>query len=195
MKKLISLFFSILMLAAALLLPADANSCELDKSKIFRLHIIANSNSEADQQVKLLVRDAVLRYEKELFEKNGAVDNASTAKKLLTENASDINSIAKDVLEKNGFYYPVKISTGIYDFPDRIYGDQLYPAGKYSALRLVLGDGKGENWWCVMFPPLCIIDDDAGKSEHKEAASSSDNTVEFRSIFSAIGKWFVELFD
>ncbi|MBQ9950476.1 MAG: stage II sporulation protein R [Clostridia bacterium] len=194
MKK----FFCILLAATFIMcfmLTPRCVSCEFDKSDIYRLHIIANSNSYADQSVKLAVRDALLMYEKELFARHGTVQNAAEAKQLLMQNASQIHKIALEVLAKNGFYYGVKLSTGIYDFPDRTYKDTFYPAGKYDALRVVLGDGKGENWWCVMFPPLCIIDDSSGKSEDKEAETCEGDDVEFKSLFSVIGKWLAELFD
>lgn len=157
---------------------------------IFRLHIIANSDSKEDQSVKLKVRDAILEYEKELFSHND-INSAEQTKYFLKENAKSIYKISKETLQNNGLSYGVKLSVGTYMFPDRTYRDSTYPAGYYSALRVVLGDGKGENWWCVMFPPLCIIDD----SDVKNSNNTADTSVEFKSIFGGIGKWFADLFN
>lgn len=181
-------------IAVLLCMQPRAQKCEdIDKSEIYRLHIIANSNSPEDQSVKLAVRDEILRFEKELFD--DSINSAHDAKQLLMENADRIYEIAESTLRENGFSYGLRISTGIYDFPDRTYKGTLYPAGKYDALRLVLGDGKGENWWCVMFPPLCIIDDDAGKIEGEESKAESKMPTEFESVFAKLCEWFIGLFD
>lgn len=195
MKKYLVLCIAAILVFMQILLFRAKDEPSTPTSGIYRLHIIANSNSNTDQSVKFEIRDAILSYEQKLFSENENITTAADTKQLIMKNAHEINDIAYSVLEKNGLDYGVKISTGTYDFPDKTYAGKLYPAGEYDALRVVLGDGKGENWWCVMFPPLCITDDAMGKSEHKEAAGGTDNAVEFRSIFSTIGKWFVGLFD
>lgn len=168
----------------------DAINVKNNKTDIYRLHIIANSNSNEDQKVKLKVRDAILKYEKILF-KDGVATKES-AKALLMENASNLQRIAEQTLIENGFSYSVKLSTGIYEFPDRTYGEDFYPAGEYDALRIVLGDGKGENWWCVMFPQLCIIDSKPAKNADTE---QNNQNVQFDSIFVKAYKWFTSLFN
>ncbi len=137
-----------LLLMAALLL--TTNACA---PAPLRLHVIANSDSEADQQVKLKVRDAVLNVTKDgILE----CENAQEAKEYIEENLEIIVATANDTLEKNGFDYAAQATVGISHFPDKEYKGVRYPEGDYEALRVVLGDGDGQNWWCVMFPPLCI---------------------------------------
>lgn len=143
-----------------------------------RLHIIANSDSEEDQAVKLMVRDAVLQSVQASFAENAANDSKQ-AERCLLSLGSEIQKAAETTLAENGFSYGVQLISGDFDFPERDYGEKTYPAGEYSALRIILGEGEGQNWWCVMFPPLCIINDDAGEIEYNE----DNGTVKFESIF------------
>lgn len=119
----------------------------------FRLHIIANSNSEQDQQIKLSIRDAVLSATK-----SGIQDckNVEQAREYIKENMQTILTAANIVLEENGVEYTATATIGSYHFPEKIYQNVMYSEGDYQALRIILGQGQGENWWCVMFPPLCI---------------------------------------
>ena len=121
---------------------------------VLRLHVIANSDSPEDQAVKLRVRDALLS----LMEGKQTLQEA---KRFLLENRSLLQQAAERTLEENGFPYGASFHLGVYPFPDRDYGDVTYPAGNYEALRVVLGEGQGQNWWCVLFPPLCILSQDA----------------------------------
>ncbi len=176
-KSLISLTLAIVVLAVSTAC-FDAESrqssvsayCNADS--IFRLHIIANSNSAEDQAVKLKVRDAVLEYEAENLD---AVSAAKTREELMTHGA-ELLEIIEGVLRSNGFDYGAQMLVGTFPFPDREYNGVLYPAGDYDAFRVILGDGAGENWWCVMFPPLCILKSDNGKID-------TDETIEFESVF------------
>lgn len=176
-KSLISLTLAIVVLAVSTAC-FDAESrqssvsayCNADS--IFRLHIIANSNSAEDQAVKLEVRDAVLEYEAENLD---AVSAAKTREELMTHGA-ELLEIIEGVLRSNGFDYGAQMLVGTFPFPDREYNGVLYPAGDYDAFRVILGDGAGENWWCVMFPPLCILKSDNGKI-------NTDETIEFESVF------------
>lgn len=176
-KSLISLALAIVVLAVSTAC-FDAESrqssvsayCNADS--IFRLHIIANSNSAEDQAVKLKVRDAVLEYEAENLD---AVSAAKTREELITHGA-ELLEIIEGVLRSNGFDYGAQMLVGTFPFPDREYNGVLYPAGDYDAFRVILGDGAGENWWCVMFPPLCILKSDNGKID-------TDETIEFESVF------------
>ncbi len=120
---------------------------------VFRLHILANSDSEDDQQLKLKVRDAVLAETSCIFEDCGSADeSAEAAEKYLVE----IKDIAERTIEANGYDYPVKCEVTDMDFDDRVYGTITMPAGHYKTLRITIGEAKGKNWWCVMFPPLCL---------------------------------------
>lgn len=123
------------------------------REECLRLHVLADTDSEADQQVKLMVRDAVLEETKELFT---SCLSASEAAVRAAENADEIKAIAEGVLRENGFSYGAQVSVEKEYFGTRQYDDVALPAGNYTALKVVLGDGQGHNWWCVMFPPLCL---------------------------------------
>lgn len=153
-KKL--LIFS---LAAALLAPLVASAYTPSSSELYgsvlRLHILANSDSAEDQRVKLLVRDALLEYEAQHM--SLASDKAAARQALMADGAALLR-VAEEALAQNGASYGAQLCIGTFAFPARSYGGATYPAGDYEALRIILGDGAGKNWWCVMFPPLCILE-------------------------------------
>lgn len=128
---------------------------------VFRLHILANSDSDPDQQLKLKVRDAVLENCSYIFEDAGSAEEAAAA---AIEHMEEIQHIAEQTIRENGSDYPVKCQVTETEFDKRIYtgtagsasGSITMPAGKYLALRITIGSAGGKNWWCVMFPPLCL---------------------------------------
>ena len=127
--------------------------CDSISNKVFRLHIIANSDSAEDQSLKLRVRDRILN--------DLGIDLASSsdiidAEKIAEEKLGEVESIAKDEILKNGYEYDVKAQIVHMYFSTRYYGDITMPAGYYDALRITIGEAKGKNWWCVMFPPMCL---------------------------------------
>ena len=128
---------------------------------IFRLHVIANSDSPEDQAAKLAVRDAILRYEQDM----GDVVCAGQVKRRLMEDGAGLCAAIDGVLQEYGMDYGAELHIGEYDFPEREYAGKVYPEGRYEALRVVLGEGAGKNWWCVMFPPLCILEATDGEIE------------------------------
>lgn len=130
-------------------------------SSLVRLHIIANSDSAQDQEVKLKVRDAIIAG---LGDKLKDVSSPQDAEKIILENMDYIESIAKTTLSENGFDYGAVPMLGNYEFPAKQYGNITLPPGQYDALRVVLGSGSGQNWWCVMFPPLCFVDQTKGEA-------------------------------
>ena len=120
---------------------------------VFRLHILANSDTDEDQALKLKVRDAVLEETSYIFaDKNSAAESAAAAE----ENLDFIREIAEKTIRENGFDYPVSCEVTEMRFDSRVYDSLTMPAGEYSALRITIGNAAGKNWWCVMFPPLCI---------------------------------------
>ena len=127
------------------------------RSGIIRLHIVADSDSEDDQAVKLKVRDAVLEAVKK-DEPESEAEFAETAEKT-----------AEKVLEENGYSYGAEAEYGIFTFPEKSYRGLTLPAGEYEGVRIILGSGEGRNWWCVMYPPLCVTD---GEPELDEDADS-----------------------
>ncbi len=123
------------------------------KDDVVRLHILANSNSDTDQEVKLKVRDALLETNASILSDDVTKENA----KEHFENSKEILlKTAEETLKENGFDYNVKITLQEEYFETRAYDNLTFPAGQYTALKVVLGDGEGKNWWCVMFPPLCV---------------------------------------
>ena len=135
-----------------------AISSDLSQS-VFRLHVLANSDSKEDQELKLKVRDNLLDFMNEIC------SNCSTkeeAMKIANENKDKFQEIAENTIKENGFNYSVKININNFYFPTKSYGDISLPAGYYDALRVEIGEAKGQNWWCVMFPSLCFIDVSSG---------------------------------
>ncbi|GGG85166.1 stage II sporulation protein R [Paenibacillus radicis (ex Gao et al. 2016)] len=133
-----------------------------------RLRILANSDTPADQAVKRVVRDAVVDA------MNGWVTGPQTieeARETLQNHMSEIEAIVAEVLQSRGFGYDYQAQLGMVPFPTKMYGNEVYPAGQYEALLITLGEGQGQNWWCVLFPPLCFIDAATGEAS---AASSDD---------------------
>ncbi len=125
-----------------------------------RFHVIANSDSVQDQTLKLRVRDRIISETEALFNQS---ENVEQTKKIIKENIAFIESKAQDEVIKAGYKYNVSVSFGTYPFPTKKYGDVTLPAGNYEALRVVIGEGAGKNWWCVLFPPLCFVDATHGK--------------------------------
>jgi stage II sporulation protein R len=120
---------------------------------VLRLHVIANSDSEEDQALKLKVRDALLEGSSELFT---GCNNRNGAAKAVEENRALLETIARNTILDAGYDYPVEIKLGEEKYPTRSYGEICFPAGNYLSLRVIIGEGAGQNWWCVLFPPMCL---------------------------------------
>ena len=158
--------FTLCLLAALLFtmifsLAGFEQKCNDLKQNVLRLHIIANSDSEKDQAIKLKVRDALLKESDGLFE---TVGNKQDAIDLVDKNRDYLVKIAKNVLAEEGKKQPVSISIGKTYFDTRVYDNFTLPAGEYDAVRVLIGKAEGKNWWCVMFPAMCIP---AAEKEHK----------------------------
>ena len=121
-----------------------------------RLHVVAEDDGDAAQALKLKARDAVLAQARALLEDCGDADAAWSA---VSENAEALRRAAEDAVRAAGRDSEVTACAGVFDFPDRRYGDVLVPAGRYRALRVVIGAGQGRNWWCVLYPSLCVPGD------------------------------------
>lgn len=127
--------------------------CKKVRNNVVRLHILADSDCQADQQVKLLVRDALLESGAEIFSGSINVNDASNA---LEKEKAELIAVAEKVLKENGFDYGVTVTLEKEYYTTRSYEEYTLPAGEYLSLKVVLGRGEGHNWWCVMFPPLCL---------------------------------------
>ena len=151
------------------------------KDKLIRFHVIANSDTDEDQNLKLKVRDKVVEA---LSEKLSNVSSLEEAENVLEENIDYVNEIAKEVIEENNYTYEVNTMLSYENFPDKVYGDCVFPQGNYEAFRVIIGEGKGQNWWCVMFPPLCFVDISSGvvPDESKELIENNLSEEEFALI-------------
>ena len=144
-------------------------------NSVFRLHVIANSDSTEDQNLKYKVRDNVLEYMNSIS--NGVTSKEETIK-IINEHKDDFYNIAINTIRENGFDYDVKINVGNFEFPTKNYGDISLPAGFYDALRIEIGEASGKNWWCVMFPPLCFVDVTSGVVDEESKELMQDNLTE-----------------
>lgn len=145
------------------------------QNSVFRLHVIANSNSAEDQNLKYIVRDKVLEYINSI---SGNESSKEDVIKLARKNINEIQKIAEDTIIENGYNYSVKLNIGNFAFPTKTYGDISFPAGYYDALKIEIGEAKGRNWWCVMFPPLCFVDVTSGIVPEESKETIKDNLSE-----------------
>lgn len=123
--------------------------------EIIRLHVVANSDSAADQELKGRVKETVVTY---LRNEMREADTVEQARQTIRNHLRDIEEIANEKMENEGFDYRAEASLGQCYFPVKEYGDLTFPAGEYEALRVNLGESRGQNWWCVMYPTLCFVD-------------------------------------
>ena len=151
-------------------------------SSVFRLHVIANSDSPEDQNLKYIVRDKVLDYMNSLVDTN--ISSKEETMRIVSENLENFKSIAQDTVYENGYDYEVNVEIGNFAFPTKTYGDIALPTGYYDALRVTIGSAEGKNWWCVMFPPLCFVDVSSGvvPEDSKETLEESLSDEEYELI-------------
>lgn len=156
-KKLLRIEISLLValiICGVLNINAFSQQCESIREKMLRMHVVANSDSEEDQQLKLKVRDAVLSAGKEIFD--GSI-TSSEAQEKITPHIDYLENVALDTIKNEGFDYGVEITVENEYFNTRTYDNIVtLPAGYYNAIKVIIGEGKGQNWWCVMFPPMCL---------------------------------------
>lgn len=159
---------------------AEYISTDISNS-VFRLHVLANSDSKEDQDLKYKVRDSLLNYMNSICNN---CSNKEEAISLVEKNKDTFKQIALDTIHNEGYNYDVNINIGNFDFPTKTYGDISLPAGSYDALRVEIGEAKGQNWWCVMFPPLCFVDVSSGivPDESKEILDENLTDEEFSII-------------
>ena len=166
---------------------------------VFRLHIIANSDSSADQELKLKVRDKIIEY------MNTLTSNSSDKKDVISivnNHLDSFKEIALNTIKENGYNYDVNIEIGNFHFPTKSYGDISFPAGNYDALKIEIGDAIGQNWWCVLFPAMCLPAaekregmpelDDVLTDEQMSAVEGNQYEVKFKTveIYESIKSWF-----
>lgn len=176
----------ILLLGVAVLLSSGVFAMQTQKNladKVVRLHVLANSDSEEDQALKLRVRDVVLAQAEELL---GGSMNRTEAESLLRGQLLELERLALQTVREEGYSYSVTVELADTDFPTRDYGGFTLPAGEYLALRVLIGEAEGQNWWCVVFPPLCTaaavdVSETAlvGGLEEEEVALITEESAEY----------------
>ncbi len=175
-----------LILCSVLNITSFSNQCDGIRDKMLRMHVIANSDSIEDQNLKLKVRDAVLLKGKEIFD--GSI-TAEEAEEKIKPHIDELKETALSVVQNEGFDYDVNITVQKDYFKTRTYDDSVtLPAGYYTAVKVIIGEGKGENWWCVMFPPMCLpaakaeceIDDVLNKEENNIVSNGEKYKLKFK---------------
>ncbi len=179
MKKIISIVVTIFFIAILLVKVqgveaanfisenkiSDNVSIEDISGKLIRFHVIANSDSEKDQNLKLKVRDKVLEYVQPLLKDS---KNIEESREILNRENEKVLEIAREVIKENGYDYSVESTLDKENFPVKTYGNITLPQGEYEAYRIIIGTGEGQNWWCVMFPPICFVDITKGEVAYEE---------------------------
>ena len=170
MKKIILGIISLVILIGGFVAikgsSVQAASMEDISEKIIRFHVLANSDSEEDQDLKLKVRDEVIGYMTPILNESKSVDES---RELLISNQNKVIEIAKEVIRREGYDYDVNVELAMTNFPVKTYGNVTLPQGEYEAFRVLIGEAKGQNWWCVMFPPLCFIDMSKGQISYEKS--------------------------
>ena len=163
-----------------------AHRLEKLRSDVLRLHILANSDSIEDQEVKLLVRDALLEQSEKLF---AGCETLDEMKARAWEERETIRLIAQNVLEEYGSTDKVTVQLAQMEFDTRVYDEITMPGGEYSALRILIGEGEGHNWWCVMYPPLCLPAVSADAFFDPETEDFLENPQEYEVKFKCAELW------
>lgn len=182
-QKCVIALILVLFIGLLLVYTYAGDGCRNDHEGILRLHVIANSNKVGDQALKLKVRDAVIEYMADQKD----LKTVDETREYLKENKKRLQRIAEGVIAAQGYDYPAAVELGVRYIPQKTYGDITFPAGNYEALNITIGSGQGENWWCVLFPPLCLLDegtapisgDDADSDPAKAAADGARDTGGF----------------
>lgn len=160
----------------------DEVTIEDISSKLIRFHVIANSDGELDQELKLKVRDEVLEYIQPILRESASLEES---REILRDKDDEILAIADKVIADNGYSYKVESTLSKEYFPVKTYGNITLPQGEYEAYRIVIGSGEGQNWWCVMFPPICFVDITKGEIAYEETENEMKsvlNEKEFESV-------------
>lgn len=154
-------------------IPFEAQCSELSQD-VFRLHILADSDSEADQNLKIKVRDEVLDYTEDLF---NSANSKEEAESIISDNLQSISNVAYQTVLDNGYDYVVTAEITNMYFTTRYYEGYTLPSGMYDALRITIGEGEGHNWWCVMYPSICISSAEDKESKAKEALGDDEYNI------------------
>lgn len=179
-KQIICALAALFMAACGAGILTEANVRKVQKKmagEVFRFHVLANSDSERDQALKMKVKERVIAYMKEELPQS---ESAAATKAWAKGRIGEIQALAERTLRQEGCADPVKVCVARCDFPDKTYGDITFPRGRYDALRIEIGKAEGQNWWCVLYPNLCFLDavhavvPKEGKDELKEVLNDEE---------------------
>lgn len=159
----------------------NAGATSVLAKNTIRFHVRANSDTVVDQNLKMKVKDTVVNY---IYKQTGDFVSAKETSLFITQNNEKIKNVAQKVIDENGFDYTVTSYFGTDSFPDKTYGDILYPKGEYTSYTLYIGKGEGHNWWCVLYPPLCFVDTSTGvvPDSSKERLKESLTDTQYHTI-------------
>lgn len=147
------------------------------KDSLIRFHVLANSDSEKDQNLKLKVKNKVIDYLYPYLNDSQSLDES---RQIIKDRMQEVKKLAEEVIRDNNYDYGIKVELARENFPDKSYGNITLPQGNYEAFRIIIGDGQGRNWWCVMFPPLCFVDESKAEVEYDKTEnkinSKKDNS-------------------
>lgn len=180
-------YISMVVIFASVTLPVQASDIQVIPDEAIRLRILANSDSEKDQEIKRSIRDAVNNEISKWVEE---LTSIAAARTLLIEKLPIIEEIAKEQLQAYGSKDSLTVEFNDVQFPTKLYGNTLYPAGIYEAILITIGDGAGENWWCVLFPPLCFLDFSTGVAVETEKVEEEPVDKSF-----IVVEWYNETVD
>lgn len=135
------------------------------KNLLIRFHVIANSDTNEDQKLKLKVKNEVIKY---LYPYLSNSSSLEESRKIIINNKEEVEEISRKVIKDNNYNYDVKLELSRENFPEKLYGNIVLPQGNYEAFRIIIGSGQGKNWWCVMFPPLCFVDESKAEVEYEK---------------------------
>ncbi|BCI60457.1 stage II sporulation protein R [[Clostridium] leptum] len=194
-KRLLAALSMGLVIAILCSMASFSQQCQNIRESVLRLHVLANSDSQEDQALKLKVRDRILLESEHLMDH---VSNRQEAKQIASQHLPELEAAAQDEIQKQGYDYPVEIRLENTYFNTRQYGSVTLPAGQYDALRVLIGSGEGHNWWCVMFPPMCLpaaedpkqIEDVLNPGETDIVEGGEQYEVKFKIV-----EWFEEIQD
>ncbi|WP_170270171.1 stage II sporulation protein R [Heliorestis acidaminivorans] len=195
--RLLTLSFTLLVfcLSVAFYLPYIEARTE-DPLPLLRLHVVAESNEQHDQALKLKVRDDIIAYIDPLLAQSQSVEEA---REKVESQLEEINRLAVQRIQAEGYSYTTKAEVGRFHFPKKVYGHLTAPAGEYEALRITIGTGQGENWWCVLYPPLCLSDRTGSQKtekvktvENQSDLSTTSTEVKTVEVRSKIWDWIEE---
>lgn len=186
-EKKIALILAVIIAGAVTTVAVQKRSIEVDAKmqktqqelarEVLRFHILANSDSEEDQELKMQVKEEVLKFMKSELPSSHSVDET---KEWASSHLKEIEELAEAMIVKKGYDYPVHAEVTDCEFPDKTYGDVTFPAGEYEALRIEIGKAQGHNWWCVLYPNLCFVDatnavvPEEGKEELQEVLTDDE---------------------